>query len=341
MSEEHAMPTTKPIPRTSPWLRRPVIITMTALLVTPAASACGSDTGAGGTSPATGRPSAATTPSTPGIPSTGGTGGTGTPSGPNGRGTPGTSTPPVPPSPPRGTQRQVRASVYFLHGEKISPAPRTVTPPATAAGALRALLAGPSRYERGQRRTTAIPSGTALRSIVVCRHVATVDMSGRYDDGGGSLSMRARLAQVVFTATRFPAIEKVRFKVDGKPVTSFGGEGIVLNGPVGRADFEELAPLVLVESPLIGDTVRMPVRVWGSANTFEATFRLEITDAAGHTAADVYATATSGSGTRGTFDMTIPYRATRSGPGLLTAYWNSLEDGHAVTEDTVPVTVMR
>ncbi|WP_249126068.1 Gmad2 immunoglobulin-like domain-containing protein [Streptomyces sp. A2-16] len=332
------MSTTTPVPRTSSWLRRPVIAAVAVLLVAPATSACGSDTGAEGTSPGTEPSSTATAPSTPAAPGTGGTGGTGTPSTPSG---PGTSAAPVTPSAPSGTRRQVRASVYFLHGEKISPAPRAVTPPATAAGALRALLAGPSRYERGQRRTTAIPSGTALRSIVVHRHVATVDLSGRYDDGGGSLSMRARLAQVVFTATRFPAIEKVRFEVDGKPVTTFGGEGIVLNGPVGRADFEELAPLVLVESPLIGDTVRTPVRVWGSANTFEATFRLKITDAAGHTAADVYATATSGTGTRGTFDVTIPYRATRSGAGLLTAYWNSLEDGHAVIEDTVPVTVMR
>ncbi|MDH6514865.1 hypothetical protein M2163_008160 [Streptomyces sp. SAI-135] len=337
------MRTTTSTPRTSPWLR-PVSVAVAALLVSSVASACGSDTGAAGTSPGTGQPSTPTAPGTPSSPDAGGTGGTGgtaPPPAPSGSGRPGTSTAPATPSRPGGTQRQVRASVYFLHGEKISPAPRTVTPPATAAGALRALLAGPNRFERAHRRTTAIPSGTALRSVVVQRHVATVDLSGRYDDGGGSLSMRARLAQVVFTATRFPAIEKVRFEVDGKPVTSFGGEGIVLNGPVGRADFEELAPLVLVESPLIGDTIRTPVRVWGSANTFEATFRLKITDAAGHRAADVYATATSGTGTRGTFDVTIPYRTTRSGAGLLTAYWNSMEDGHAVIEDTVPLTLTR
>ncbi|WP_405521767.1 GerMN domain-containing protein [Streptomyces canus] len=330
------MRTTTSALRTSSCLRRPAVVAVAALLVSSAASACGSDTGAAGTSPGTERPSR---PSTRG---TGATSDTGTPSDPSGSGGPGTSAAPTTPSAPGdGTQRQVRASVYFLHGEKISPAPRTVTPPATAAGALRALLAGPSRYERGQGRTTAIPSGTALRSVAVHRHVATVDLSGRYDDGGGSLSMRARLAQAVFTATRFPAIEKVRFEVDGKPVTSFGGEGIVLNSPVGRVDFEDMAPLVLVGSPLIGDTLRTPVRVWGSANTFEATFRLKITDAAGRTAADVYATASSGSGTRGTFDVTIPCRAARSGVGLLTAYWNSLEDGHAVIEDTVPLTVTR
>ncbi|MEU6379839.1 Gmad2 immunoglobulin-like domain-containing protein [Streptomyces sp. NPDC046909] len=328
---------------TSHRMRRPLVLATAAVLASSMATACGSDTGTSGTSPGSDRPSAPSTGGTTGgttgngssTPGQGGTTGPTTPGTPNTPGTPAT------PTPPGGGRQQVRTAVYFLHGEKVSPAPRTVTAPTTAAGALRALLAGPSRYERGHGRSTAIPSGTALHSIAVHDHVATIDLSGRYDDGGGSLSMQARLAQVVFTATRFPSIEKVRFELDGKPVTSFGGEGIVLNHPVGRADFEDLAPQILVESPLIGDSVRTPVRVWGSANTFEATFKLKITDAAGRTAADVYVTATSGSGTRGTFDVTIPYKASRSGAGTLTAYWNSLEDGHAVIEDTVPLTVNR
>ncbi|WP_223189461.1 GerMN domain-containing protein [Streptomyces sp. TRM68416] len=332
-------------------LRRPVAMAAAVLLVSSVATACGSGSGGTpGTTPGTGRPS----PSSPSSPdgTNGGTTGGGstapgqgdtTAPGQGGTTAPGTPAPSAEPSGPGpgGGPRQVRTAVYFLRGEKVSPAPRTVTAPGTAAGALRALLAGPNSYERGFKRTTAIPSGTTLNSVDVRNKVATVDLSGRYDDGGGSLSMRARLAQVVFTATRFPSIEKVRFELDGKPVTSFGGEGIVLDRPVGRADFEDLSPLVLVESPLIGDTIRTPVRVWGSANTFEATLRLKITDAAGRTAASVYATATSGTGTRGTFDVTIPYKATRSGPGTLTAWWDSPEDGRKVVEDVVPLNVER
>ncbi len=244
---------------------------------------------------------------------------------------------------PADGRSRVRTSVYFLHGGKVSPAPRTVTAPTTAAGAVRALLAGPAPSERRHGRTTAIPSGTALRSVVVRAGVATVDLSGRYDDdGGGSRSLRARLAQVVFTATAFPAVHEVRFALDGRPVTSFGAEGVVLDHPVGRADFEDVAPLVLVESPLIGDGVRGPVRVRGSANTFEAAFRLRITDAGGRTLADVPVTASSGTGTRGTFDVTVPCRAPAApGEGTLTAYWNSPQDGHPVVEDTVPLAVDR
>ncbi|SEC75756.1 Spore germination protein GerM [Streptomyces sp. 3213] len=229
-------------------------------------------------------------------------------------------------------------------GTSGAPAPSgTTTPETTAAptAAVRALLADPDRYEQAHGRTTAIPSGTRLSSLVVRNHVATVDLSARYEDGGGSLSLRERIAQVVFTVTRFPTVHKVAFEVDGKAITSSGSAGLALNGPVGRADFEDRAPAVLVESPMIGDTVRTPLRVWGSADTFEARFRLKVTDTTGRTAADVMVKATSGTGTRGTFDVMFPYKAARTGPGVLTAYVLSAKDGRAVPVDTVPLTVNR
>ncbi|WP_369222343.1 GerMN domain-containing protein [Streptomyces sp. R39] len=319
--------------------RRPHRALVTATLALPllAVTACGAGTDSAAPGGSSGPPKATAGSATPG-----GTSATPAPSASAAPTTPGAGVPT--PSASGGTgsvAKQVRTAVYFLHGEQVSPAPRTVTAPATATAAVRALLNGPSRFEQNRSRTTAIPSGTKLRSLTVRNHVATVDLSGRYDDGGGSLSMRARLAQVVFTTTRFATIHSVRFELDGKPVKHFGGEGIVLSGPVGRADFEDLAPAVLVESPLIGDTVRTPVRVWGSANTFEAVFRLKVTDTTGHTAADVRVTATSGTGTRGTFDVTFPYKPVRTGPGLLTAYYLSPRDGRAVTVDTVPLYLNR
>ncbi|WP_427168109.1 GerMN domain-containing protein [Streptomyces sp. C1-1] len=239
------------------------------------------------------------------------------------------------------SSRRIRTAVYFLHDGKVSAVPRTVTAPATATAAVRALLSGPSRFEGHRGRTTAVPSGTELRSVDVQGRLATVDLSDRFLDGGGGPLMRARLAQVVFTLTRFPTVRKVAVEIEGKPVRCFGPGGIVLDRPVGRADFDDLSPAVLVESPLIGDAVRTPLRVWGSADTFEAEFRLRLTDVSGHRAADVLVRATSGTGTRGTFDVTFPYRALRTGPGLLTAYFVSPEDGRPVTVDTVPLAVNR
>ncbi|HEY3479199.1 MAG TPA: Gmad2 immunoglobulin-like domain-containing protein, partial [Streptomyces sp.] len=190
-------------------------------------------------------------------------------------------------------------------------------------------------------RATAIPSGTRLRSVVVRSGVATVDLSGRYDDGASGASAKARLAQVVFTVTRFTGISTVRIALDGKPVTVFGSARVALAHPVGRADFEAQSPSVLVESPLLGDTVsvRTPVRVRGTANTFEAVFQLRLTDHAGRVIADVRAKATSGTGTRGTFDVTVPLNdSAATGTGTLTAYVTSADDGRQVTVETVPVT---
>ena len=52
-----------------------------------------------------------------------------------------------------------------------------------------------------------------------------------------------------------------------------------------------------------------PLRLAGTANTFEATFEYDLLDPAGKVLKHDFVTATSGSGTRGTFDVTIPFEA--------------------------------
>ena len=47
-----------------------------------------------------------------------------------------------------------------------------------------------------------------------------------------------------------------------------------------------------------------PLRVTGTANTFEATFNYELNDTDGKVVDKNFVTATSGTGTRGTFDFT-------------------------------------
>ncbi|MFF5306540.1 Gmad2 immunoglobulin-like domain-containing protein [Streptomyces sp. NPDC013161] len=78
-----------------------------------------------------------------------------------------------------------------------------------------------------------------------------------------------------------------------------------------------------------------------SADTFEARFRLMVTDTTGRTAADVVVKATSGTGTRATFDVTFPYETARTGPGPLTAYVVSAKDSRTVALDNLPLTVNR
>ena len=76
---------------------------------------------------------------------------------------------------------------------------------------------------------------------------ATVDLTSEYEAGGGSLSMTARLAQVVYTLTEFDTVHRVRFRLDGRPVDVFSGEGIVLDRAVGRKEYDELMPLIALD----------------------------------------------------------------------------------------------
>ncbi len=231
-------------------------------------------------------------------------------------------------------------SVFFLRDEKIATVHRTV--PKTqqvAAAAMEELLAGPTAEDEAVGMTTAIPEGTQYIGTTIDQGVATIDLSSEYESGGGSLSMSARLAQVVYTLTQFPTVNFVNFTLDGEPVEVFGGEGIVLERPVGRKDFEELTPIIFVASPAVNDTVSSPVRVHGTANTFEAAFMLQILDADGTILIEQPMMATSGTGTRGTFDVTIDFNAQPGSQITLRVFEQSARDGSDVNIVEIPLTV--
>ena len=131
---------------------------------------------------------------------------------------------------------------------------------------------------------------------------------------------RAALAQMVYTFTQSDPTGS--FEVNGKTYT--------------RADFEEQTPLILVESPLPFEQVSSPLRVTGTANTFEATFQYELLDSEGNVVDKNFVTATSGTGTRGTFDFTT---GDVSDAAKLVVYENSAENGSRVNEVEIPLTV--
>lgn len=226
--------------------------------------------------------------------------------------------------------------VYLTRGDKLAVSTRRI--PATkavATAAVRELLAGPTSDEVSYGLNTTIPTGTKLIGVTVKGGVATVNLTGSFESGGGSLSMTMRLAQVVYTLTQFSTIKSVDFSLDGKPVDVFGGEGIMLDKPQTRGDFEYVLPAILVESPTPGQTATGAVRARGTSNTFEATFIAEIRDAGGKVLATKVITATSGTGTRGTFDVTIPFTTTKTQMGSLVVYESSAKDGSAINMVTI------
>ncbi len=107
-----------------------------------------------------------------------------------------------------------------------------------------------------------------------------------------------------------------------------------------RSDFEDVTPAILVESPLPYQTVSSPLRVTGTANTFEATFDYELRDRNGHVVSHGFVTATSGSGTRGTFDFTVRFSAPAR-PATLAVFERSAANGSRIHEAEIPLTPAR
>lgn len=238
-------------------------------------------------------------------------------------------------------------SVYLLDGEVLKVGyVRSVEGPGVAAAALEELVAGPSADDEALGLATAIPEGTELLDVNIVDNLAVVDLSGEFESGGGTLSMTARLAQVVYTVTQFPSVEQVELQLDGEPIEVFGGEGIIIEEPLTRADFEfpgdreTMAPPILVETPRPGETVSGSISTEGRANTFEASLYFEVTDAQGEVIVpEIYAMASSGTGTPGDFSETIELPEGTTGDIVLWAYEISMEDGSRIAISEVPLTV--
>ncbi|WNZ43672.1 GerMN domain-containing protein [Leptolyngbya boryana CZ1] len=86
---------------------------------------------------------------------------------------------------------------------------------------------------------TGIPQGTQLRSLKVKADSIYVDLTRPFTAGGGSLSMTGRLAQILYTTTSLNPKAKVFLSVEGKPLTVLGGEGLIVEQPLTRSQFEQ------------------------------------------------------------------------------------------------------
>jgi hypothetical protein len=197
------------------------------------------------------------------------------------------------------TTPSVQASVYLLRDGFVAPVARTVSK-LDASHLAAALRAGPTLEEQAIGFQTAVPT------------------SQHFD-----LPNRLALAQAVYTLSQSDPSGSV--EIGNKTYT--------------RGDFEDQTPAILVESPLPFTTVRSPLHLNGTANTFEATFQYELKDETGKALARHFVTATSGNGVRGTYGVSIPFKVSSPTKVVLTVYEVSAENGARENQVDIPLTL--
>ncbi|MGH3490346.1 MAG: GerMN domain-containing protein, partial [Actinopolymorphaceae bacterium] len=227
-------------------------ITIGAALLLPACAATGS--GALGPVPTvSARPGQSPAPSTtPSAHPSAPTPRTTSPSDPSRRTTaprpsnrPAVSTPPGPRAEPPAAPGKVHTfQVWFIRDGALAVTSRSRPwTPAVARLAMTELVAGPSQVEVAAGLRSPIRTDTTFSIASYSRGVASVDLPSSFFAGGRTLA-RQRQAQVVYTLTQYQTFSKVEFRLNGAG-----------NMPVGRADYADLLPPIVVTSPRIGATV--------------------------------------------------------------------------------------
>jgi spore germination protein GerM len=105
--------------------------------------------------------------------------------------------------------------------------------------ALTRLLASAGKPTDQGKKSSTIPATTKLLSTIVKPTGIYVNLSKEFMEGGGSTSMQARLAQILYTATERNTKGKVWISVEGKRLDVLGGEGIEVKQPLTRKTFQQ------------------------------------------------------------------------------------------------------
>ena len=150
---------------------------------------------------------------------------------------------PAPIASPQNPLIQERATIYWLNAAQddiaLSPSPflaqQQLSEQEVLKSALTDLLAG----IQDSQQYSEIPNSTRLLSMSLEPDGIHLNLSEDFLSGGGSTSMIGRLAQVLYTATSIEPSAQVWLEVSGEPLTLLGGEGIEIEQPLTRRQFEE------------------------------------------------------------------------------------------------------
>jgi predicted small lipoprotein YifL len=140
------------------------------------------------------------------------------------------------PSPP--TARQV--TVYLVDAEgRLRPVAVGGQPGPYVSSALGALVQVGSTLTAPSGLRTLVPRGTTLGRVVVYPSDVLVDLGPQFLSLTGQDQVLAT-AQLVYTATERRPGAGVRISADGREIPLPSGDGSLRDGPVGRADYDQM-----------------------------------------------------------------------------------------------------
>ena len=196
--------------------------------------------------------------------------------------------------------------LYFLRGAELGVSQRVVTSATDAHyQAITALMGGTTPTESAAGLSTEIPPGTTVRGLAIHGGIATVNLSPEFVAVGSPVQLSGRLAQVVYTLTNSPTVTQVVIEIAGSRIVNFAG--VNLANPVGRSQVTAALPLVLLEQPAVGGSLKGVLTISG-LTAGPGTYDVQLLDPTGKLLASVTNTAAAG----GTFLQSIPF--TISGP---------------------------
>lgn len=146
-------------------------------------------------------------------------------------------------APPVPTVQQVPVSVFLVNNETglLVEVERSVAPPASVEAALQALLRGPTEDELAQGLRSSVPRSTELLGVEgPTGGLITIDLNDLTSIGGQG--QRLALAQIVFTGTAAPDVDRVIFEFEGEASEVPNGQGESTAQPLTRADFAIFDP---------------------------------------------------------------------------------------------------
>jgi spore germination protein GerM len=147
----------------------------------------------------------------------------------------------------RTLRRLPNVVVYFVKSEEIS---FTLEPgyrrenvsglEQQLSTAMQRLIDGPNNSEQQRGLSSSVPKETKLLDLNIRGNQVTVNLSKEFETGGGLSDVQGRLNQIFYTLTQPKTIDKVSLQLEGKPVTVFSGEGIMIENPWTRTSRDVL-----------------------------------------------------------------------------------------------------